>query len=259
MERLPDTARKLDEEAIRDLGLFILNANYEGAASGEVFNGAGKTDILLNHDGRAAFIGEFKFWGGPKAFSLAIDQLLAYTTWRDTKAALILLIKDVRATTAIDGADKTIREHPQFQSANANPFTSGRRSYVLASNTDPFRSVSVALLPVVIPDPREKTRDESTPPIDIDAQNAINHPDVIAIRQSWIGVVSRLNRRSKRIAVLARDVRIVGLRERTLILGCKSSVLARMIEDHAGILTEAIEEELNLRLKLECQVPPRNS
>ncbi len=36
MERVPDTARKLDEETVRDFALLILNANYEGAAAGAV-------------------------------------------------------------------------------------------------------------------------------------------------------------------------------------------------------------------------------
>lgn len=38
MERTP-TAAKLREEELRNLILIVLNANYEGAARGEVFNG----------------------------------------------------------------------------------------------------------------------------------------------------------------------------------------------------------------------------
>ena len=40
----------------------------EGQATGETFNAAGKTDILLRIDGKNVFIGECKFWKGPKAF-----------------------------------------------------------------------------------------------------------------------------------------------------------------------------------------------
>jgi hypothetical protein len=156
MERLPITARKFDEEEIRDVALFILNANYQGKAAGEVFNGAGKTDITLSHRDRNAFIGEFKFWSGPTAFTKAVDQLLSYTVWRDTKAALVLLIKDVRATTAINGADAVIRSYSQFREAREATDADVRRDYLLASNTDPSRHISVALLPVVIPNPKEK-------------------------------------------------------------------------------------------------------
>jgi hypothetical protein len=155
MERLPITARKFNEEGIRDVALFVLNANYQGEAAGEVFNGAGKTDITLNYRDRNAFIGEFKFWPGQARFRDAVEQLLSYTVWRDTKAALILLIKDVRATTAIDGADAVIRSHPQLRTAKEASDPNARRDYVLASNSDPDRHISVALLPIVIPNPTE--------------------------------------------------------------------------------------------------------
>lgn len=157
MERLPITARQFDEEGVRDIALFVLNANYQGEAAGEVFNGAGKTDITLTYRDRNAFIGEFKFWPGQARFRHAVEQLLSYVVWRDTKAALILLIKDVRATTAIEGADTVIRSHLQLQAAREASDPDARRDYVLASNSDPDRHISLALLPVVIPNPKEKS------------------------------------------------------------------------------------------------------
>lgn len=158
MERLPITARKFDEEGIRDIALFVLNANYQGEAAGEVFNGAGKTDIMLNYRNRNAFIGEFKFWHGQARFRDAVEQLLSYTVWRDTKAALILLIKNVRATTAIEGADTVIHSHLQLRTAKEASDPNVRRDYVLASNSDPDRHISVALLPIVIPNPTRSQR-----------------------------------------------------------------------------------------------------
>jgi hypothetical protein len=156
MERLPITARKFDEEGIRDIALFVLNANYEGAVSGEVFHGAGQTDILLNYKNTTAFIGEFKFWDGAKSVSDAIDQLFRYTVWRDTKASLVLLIKNVRATIAIKGADQAIRNHPQFSIALDSSDPDARRDYIVTSNTDPDRKISLALLYVAIPNPASK-------------------------------------------------------------------------------------------------------
>jgi hypothetical protein len=38
-----------------------LNSHYEGAATGETFNGTGKTDILVRHGLDNAFIGQCKF------------------------------------------------------------------------------------------------------------------------------------------------------------------------------------------------------
>jgi hypothetical protein len=102
-----------------------------------------------------AFIGELKFWQGQTRFRDAVDQLLSYTVWRDTKATPILLIKDVHATTAIEGAHAVIRSHPQLRTAKNASDPDTRRDYVLASNSDPDRLISVALLPVVIPNPKE--------------------------------------------------------------------------------------------------------
>ena len=149
-ERLPKTAARFKEEELRDLLLFILNSNYEGAASGEVFNGAGKTDLLIRHKDRNAFIGECKIWHGAKAFGEAIDQLLSYTVWRDTKAALILFIRGGNATEIIDKADTEIKAHPGFDSDRTSSEPEARRDYLMRATDDRSRTVRVALLPIVV-------------------------------------------------------------------------------------------------------------
>lgn len=149
-ERLPATAAKFDEEELRDLMLFHLNANYEGGALGEVFNGAGKTDILIPHGGRNAFIGECKFWRGPEGFRRAIDQLLGYTVWRDTKAALIVFVRNPNASEIIAKADKEIRNHSCYVSSGASADASVRRDYVMHQKDDEGRLIRLALLIVVI-------------------------------------------------------------------------------------------------------------
>jgi hypothetical protein len=78
IERSPQTFPTLDEETIRTLFLVLLNGHYEGAATGETFNAAGKTDILIREKDRNIFIAECKFWHGPSGFDKAIDQLLSY-------------------------------------------------------------------------------------------------------------------------------------------------------------------------------------
>ncbi|MBQ1060733.1 hypothetical protein [Micromonospora sp. C41] len=257
MERLPDTARGLGEEAIRDLALFVLNANYEGAATGEAFNGAGKTDILLNYQNRSAFIGEFKFWGGPKAFSSAINQLCSYTTWRDTKAALILLVKDVRATTAIEGADQAIRSHPQFREARPSDRPMERRDYVLTSNTDSERLISVALLPVVIPDPRSKVVEiPGATPI---AASFPSPPSAVDVRRVWPDVIARVSRNSKRIAAVYRDGVINSVEGDVLVVSFRSAVISSLAADHPQPVVDALYEELGVRFAVTCQVVPRSS
>ncbi|WP_214324865.1 hypothetical protein [Nonomuraea sediminis] len=98
--RNPSGAAAMDEESIRNLLLVSLNAQFKGTAAGELFNGAGKTDILIRERDRNVFIGERKVWDGAQTVTHAIDQLLGYLVWRDTKAALLMFIrtKDVTAT-----------------------------------------------------------------------------------------------------------------------------------------------------------------
>ncbi|MGH3520958.1 MAG: hypothetical protein ACRDQ7_26995 [Haloechinothrix sp.] len=52
LERSPSLVSKLKEEEIRDILLINLNAHFKGDAAGEVFNGAGKTDILIRVEDR---------------------------------------------------------------------------------------------------------------------------------------------------------------------------------------------------------------
>jgi len=64
MERSPKTFIKLEEEEIRNHFLIQLNGHYKGNATGETFNGIGKTDIIIRHENANAFIAECKFWRG---------------------------------------------------------------------------------------------------------------------------------------------------------------------------------------------------
>jgi hypothetical protein len=153
-ERLPRTAAKLKEEELRDLLLFVLNANYDGLARGEVFNFTGRTDILLPYRDRNAFIAECKIWTRPKKFTDAIDQLLGrYAAWRDTKGALILFIKTGDATRIIDTATQLMRQHRAFRVARPSPDPYLRQDLQFVSLLDDQQRIQVALLPIVIPRP----------------------------------------------------------------------------------------------------------
>jgi hypothetical protein len=70
----------------------VLNGTYQGAATGETFVKEGKTDILVRIEDRHVFVGECKWWDGPKACAEAVDQLLRYLPWRDEKGALVVFI-----------------------------------------------------------------------------------------------------------------------------------------------------------------------
>ncbi len=110
-ERLPSTYAGKEEEHLRDHMLLILEPNFEGSATGETFNKAGKTDILLRHEGKNVFIAELKFWHGKKAYFDTISQLLSYLTWRDSKAAVVVFVKNKEFSSVLETVKKTTLEH----------------------------------------------------------------------------------------------------------------------------------------------------
>lgn len=115
MERSPSTFAKITEEEIRDFFLIQLNGHYKGTATGETFNGAGKTDILIRHKGENAFIAECKFWKGQKKMGEGVDQLLGYVTWRDTKTAILLFSKQPDLSEVLGKAVQAIKSHKNYK------------------------------------------------------------------------------------------------------------------------------------------------
>ena len=112
MERSPDAFKGLREEHIRNHFLVQLNGRYPGNATGETFNGLGKADIVLRRDGVNLFVAECKFWKSQQHFKSAIDQLLRYATWRDTKLALILFNRNKSLTDVVSKVMDIVRSHP---------------------------------------------------------------------------------------------------------------------------------------------------
>ena len=83
----------------------------------------GKTDILLKYseDGSNLFVGECKFWRGASEYHKAIDQLFErYLTWRDSKVAVILFVKNKEFTAVIDTIKTETEKHKYFKSFTGN-------------------------------------------------------------------------------------------------------------------------------------------
>lgn len=150
MERSPGAFKAMDEEALRQHFLVQLNGQFEGKATGETFNMAGKTDILLREGDRNVFIAECKFWKGPKAFGDAIDQLLGYATWRDGKAAILVFNRGVETSTVLAGIDSVTKAHSNFKRSADWPHESGFR-YVLHCNDDKNRELILTVLVFHVP------------------------------------------------------------------------------------------------------------
>ena len=114
-EATPSTFAKHDEEDLRNIVLAHLNGHFEGDAVGEAFRKRGKTDICIEQSNRSAFVGECKLWTGPASLTKALDQLLGYLTWRDSKAALIIFnSKNRNFSQILTRLPDALRDHRLF-------------------------------------------------------------------------------------------------------------------------------------------------
>ncbi len=142
IERNPSSFSSLDEEAIRDHFLLQLNGHYEGSATGETFNASGKTDILIRVENKNVFIAECKFWHGQKAFSEAVDQLLNYLTWRDSKCALLVFNKTKDTNGVRLKMHEVMESLPVFRKTENYSLTGDSR-YVLIKKAEPGKEIIV--------------------------------------------------------------------------------------------------------------------
>jgi hypothetical protein len=160
LERGPAMTAYLDEEKIRDLLLVFLNAQFEGAAAGEVFNAAGKTDILIRAEDRNVFIAECKIWNGAATIRDALGQLLSYLTWRDTKAALLVFIRHGEPPTkVISRAITEIEGHPNYKRTFRTGEDGERYNFIVHAAGDPDREIRLAFLPFALQD-RDDSRQQ---------------------------------------------------------------------------------------------------
>ena len=150
MERSPKTFKDMDEEGLRQHFLVQLNGQYEGQATGETFNGEGKTDILIRVENKNIFIAECKFWHGAKTFTEAIDQLQGYTTWKDVKTALIVFNRDTTMTTVLEMVPRAAKSHPNYKSKEAYESETGFR-YIFRHREDPDRDITLTVLVFNVP------------------------------------------------------------------------------------------------------------
>ena len=150
MERNPKTFREIEEEALRDHFLVQLNGKYKGQATGETFNGNGKTDILIRVEGKNILVAECKFWGGEKKLKETLDQLLGYTTWRDTKLALLIFNRNKNFSAVLEQIPEVIKKHPNFtRELPCQPETGFR--FVLHHPDDKNRELLLTVLAFDIP------------------------------------------------------------------------------------------------------------
>jgi hypothetical protein len=150
MERSPSAFTSMDEESIRSHFLVQLNGHYEGQATGETFNYQGKTDILIRSEGKNIFIAECKFWSGPKKLTETIDQLLGYSSWRDTKVAVIVFNRNKDFSKVLESIQETAKAHTNFKrQVTVNSETMFR--YVFAHKDDSNRELLLTVMAFDVP------------------------------------------------------------------------------------------------------------
>lgn len=152
MERSPSAFHHMGEEALRTHFLFLLNGQFEGAATAETFNYEGKTDILVRQDGKNLFIAECKFWGGPKVLTDTINQLLGYTSWRDTKAAILIFNRNKDFTRVLEQIRPTVQVHPNCKRLVSQP-SETQWQFVFGQRDDFNREIAVTVMAFDVPQP----------------------------------------------------------------------------------------------------------
>lgn len=150
MERNPRVFSAAPEETIRDHYLVQLNGQYEGSATGETFNGQGHTDILVRDGSANLFIAECKIWHGQKQFTEAIDQLLGYVTWRDTKTALIIFNRNQATTPVVEAIEAAVKAHSNYK-RDAKLESPTRLRAIFGRPNDPTREIILTVIVVPIP------------------------------------------------------------------------------------------------------------
>lgn len=159
MELSPGAFSKIDEESLRMHFLVQLNSQYEGSATGETFNFQGKTDILIKESGKNIFIGECKFWKGDKAHLETLDQLLSYSSWRDTKASVLIFNRNKGFSAMLEKLQESTLKHP-----NCKKLVSQRSetswTYLFSQPDDANREMTVTVQAYNVPEhvePRIRT------------------------------------------------------------------------------------------------------
>jgi hypothetical protein len=150
MERSPSAFASIDEESLRSHFLVQLNGHFEGQATGETFNYTGKTDILIRSDGKNIFIAECKYWSGPKNLLATIDQVLGYSSWRDTKVAVIIFNRNKGFSDVLRSIKEAAKGHPNCKKDLGSPTETSFR-YLFAHRDDPNREMLLTVLAFDVP------------------------------------------------------------------------------------------------------------
>jgi hypothetical protein len=146
----PGAFSQLDEDSVTSLLVATLNVVFD-TAQREVFKGKGKTDIFV--EGRrgdrshGAYIGEAKYWDGPKGIPDHFDQLLGNAIEQLRHVLLVYYVRAKRIDAVRENARATIERLPIFNAWKAGDSP----SIALVEHPQYGHSVEVAVLFVHMP------------------------------------------------------------------------------------------------------------
>lgn len=151
-ERLHSTYNNKNEEELRDEIISTLAPLLKESVTGETYNKKGKTDILIRHKNTNIFIAECKIWRGIKSYCAAIDQLLSYLTWRDTKTALIIFVYKKEIIQILEKIKTQTQNHKNCIEEH-EPSAESWFNYTFHLNSDENCKIKLAVLIFYIPPP----------------------------------------------------------------------------------------------------------
>jgi hypothetical protein len=150
IERSPKAFATMGEEDLRSHFLVQLNGQYQGRATGETFNYEGKTDILIREGDRNVFIAECKIWKGEAQLLQAIDQILGYLHWCDTKAALLVLNRNKAFSDVLAKIPAATQRHPNCKKL-IRQISETEWRFLFSSKDDSNRELQLAVLLFDVP------------------------------------------------------------------------------------------------------------
>jgi len=149
-ERYPSTYKEKNEESLRDQILLYISPRFELDTSSETFNKSGRTDILMKYKNSNIFVAECKIWKGEEKYLKGITQLLNYLTWRDSKTALVVFVKNKNFSNVLNKVKLITPKHENYLG-----FTSEKEeswiNYRFHIIGDKGREVKIAVLLFHIP------------------------------------------------------------------------------------------------------------
>jgi hypothetical protein len=160
MERHPSVYGGKDEETLRDHLIMVLSPHFE-SVTGETFNRAGKADIVVRHEGANVFVAECKFWRGEKSLLAAIDQVLSYLTWRDSKAAILCFVRGDLISSVASSIPSIVAKHPCYRRTR-DTVAEGWYQFDFHLPNDPSRGLSLAVLCFHFPQSNKSKKSTAT-------------------------------------------------------------------------------------------------